>query len=246
MAASDAPDSPAPVPVPVPVSNEAVARTYDAASVAYDYLVAPLERPERLLGTVLLDLERGERVCDLGCGPGHALPRFVDCVGEEGAVFGLDAAPGMLARAARRVRRAGAADRVTLLVGDARRLPFADGSLDAVFLAETLELFADPDAERALAEIRRALGPDGRLCVTSMDLTGREDTAFVRGYEWAYRHVPGVDRLGCRPIPVAATLRRAGFRVDAVERGTRLGVWPTTVALARPSTADTPESGPGP
>lgn len=45
--------------------------------------------------------------------------------------------------------------------GDARKLPFQDGSIDAVILKDVLEHISDPQA--ALAQIARALRPGGKL-----------------------------------------------------------------------------------
>ena len=128
--------------VPVPgVSNETVVATYDRLAGVYDRIVAPFEAGTRRRVLDLLAPERGERVLDVGCGPGRAAAPLGDRVGPDGRVLALDASPGMISRTRRRCVRAGVEDRVDVLLGDARRLPVRDGSVDAALIADTLELF---------------------------------------------------------------------------------------------------------
>jgi SAM-dependent methyltransferase len=49
------------------------------------------------------------------------------------------------------------------VVGDVRRLPYRDGSFDAVYSMGTIEHFADPEV--ALHELRRVLRPGGRAVI---------------------------------------------------------------------------------
>ena len=215
------------------VPNRTIARTYDRLSWLYDHAVAPMEAPTRARALALLDARPGESVLELGCGSGQALLALARQVGPDGRVVGLDAAPGMVERSRRRLRQAGVDDRAAVVLGDARRLPL-DGPFDAVYTAETLELFSRSEARDVLAEASRVLRPEGRLCVASMDRAGHEASAFVTAYEWVYRNVPGYRRLGCRPIEVVATVEDAGFVVETVETDVRWGVWPTAIVVARP------------
>jgi demethylmenaquinone methyltransferase/2-methoxy-6-polyprenyl-1,4-benzoquinol methylase len=224
--------------LPVPVSNEAVRTTYDRWSSLYADTVARLETPSKRRALDLLDPDPGTRVLDLGCGPGLTLPDLADRVGADGAVYALDAAPGMLAEAADRVRESTLADRVSVLGGDARRLPFAAGSVDAVVAFDVLELFDRTSLSVVLGEIRRVLAPEGTLRAVTMDRADLECSRFLRGYEWAYRHAPWFARVGCRPFDVRATIREAGFRVESSERSRRIGVWPVVTVCCRPKGND--------
>ena len=92
----------------------------------------------------------GKRILDLGCGKG----RFAAHLREAGAeVVGLDLSAAMLAVATglNRVR------------ASARRLPFADGTFDAVIAIEVLEHVGAVDG--VLNEARRVLKPGGRLAI---------------------------------------------------------------------------------
>ncbi|WP_326557491.1 class I SAM-dependent methyltransferase [Micromonospora sp. NBC_01796] len=103
------------------------------------------------------DLPVGGVVVDIGCGTGRALPALRDAVGPYGVVIGLDLTPQMLTAARAHAGRA-AAD---LLLGDARNLPLADASVDAVFAAGLLTHL--PDSEAGLRELARITRPGGRL-----------------------------------------------------------------------------------
>ncbi|WP_329100802.1 class I SAM-dependent methyltransferase [Micromonospora sp. NBC_01699] len=103
------------------------------------------------------NLTTGGVVVDIGCGTGRALPALRDAVGSHGVVVGLDLTPQMLTAARTHAQRA-AAD---LLLGDARNLPLADASVDAVFAAGLLTHLPDPEA--GLGELARITRPGGRL-----------------------------------------------------------------------------------
>jgi SAM-dependent methyltransferase len=80
---------------------------------------------------------------DAGCGTGRALPALRDAVGPDGTVIALQLTPQMLAQA----RSRGWAKCADLLVlADARALPFAAGSVDAVFAAGLVNHLPDPQA----------------------------------------------------------------------------------------------------
>jgi 8-oxo-dGTP diphosphatase len=109
----------------------------------------------------LAGVTSGQRVLDVGCGPGESAFGMAERIpGLQ--VTGLDYSPTMvrLARLRRRFDRA--ARDVALTRGDAMDLPFPDGHFDAVTGHSFLYLV--PDAHRVLTEARRVLRP-GRRCV---------------------------------------------------------------------------------
>lgn len=107
-------------------------------------------------------LTHGDHVLDVACGPGNFTREFAHAVAPDGLSVGIDASPTMLARGAADNRRAGL-ENVTLIRGDATALPFADGAFDCVCCFAALHLFADPFA--AIDEMRRVLGPGGRIAI---------------------------------------------------------------------------------
>lgn len=207
------------------VSNDAVVAAYDRLATAYDWLVSPLQRGTRRRAIDLLDVVEGERVLEVGCGPGHALVAFAAEVGPTGHVVGVDAAPGMVARARRRTARSrdGPPD---VLLGDARSLPLCDTTFDVAFIEDTLELFPPDEMRTVLEELRRVLAPGGRLGVVTMERADAEADLFVRAYDWVFEHVPGYERFGCRPVYAQRAVEAAGFEVTRREHHPRAGVWP--------------------
>jgi ubiquinone/menaquinone biosynthesis C-methylase UbiE len=96
----------------------------------------------------------GERLVDIGCGPGVAALRAAS---RGATVTGVDPADVML-RAARKDDPGGS---VTWLQGTAEALPVADGSCNVAWSLSTVHHW--PDLDRALAEVRRVLTADGRF-----------------------------------------------------------------------------------
>jgi SAM-dependent methyltransferase len=97
----------------------------------------------------------GVRLLDAGCGAGL----FASLAAERGAeVHGLDAAPGLVDYARRRVPDA------EFVVGDIGKLPFADREFDAVAALNSLLYASDPPA--ALAELARVTAPAASVVLT--------------------------------------------------------------------------------
>jgi SAM-dependent methyltransferase/uncharacterized protein YbaR (Trm112 family) len=102
----------------------------------------------------------GRAFVDLGCSWGRwsiaASRRGYRVVGIDSSLDGV--------RAAQRVARQLGVE-AHFLVADARYLPFADASFDAVFSYSVLQHFAKSDVMQALEQIRRILTPGGRSLI---------------------------------------------------------------------------------
>jgi arsenite methyltransferase len=109
----------------------------------------------------LLALQPGERVLDIGSGPGFLAAEMAAEVGSGGRVDGVDVSEAMLALARRR-----GAD-VHYASGDALSLPFDPETFEAAVATQVYEYVADMPA--ALAEARRVLRPGGRLLILDTD-----------------------------------------------------------------------------
>jgi SAM-dependent methyltransferase len=106
-----------------------------------------------------LDLRPGQRVLDVGCGPG----RHARALAERGIeVVGVDLSPRFVELAAE-----GAPAGATFVVGDARRLTF-DAEFDAVIsLCQGGFGLVREDDPSVLDGIVRALRPGGRVALTA-------------------------------------------------------------------------------
>ena len=208
---------------PPPDATESIARVdrpkrdaihwYDRLSPWYGSTVARLDERPRSRGVDLLDVQPGERVHEIGPGPGTALVQFAKKVGPTGHVTGLDISSGMCGVAQETVREAGVADRVSVVRGDAERLPFRSGAFDALFASFTLELFDSPSLPVVLGECRRVLGEDGRLGVVA--LSKRDAGLATRTYERVHERLPRY--ADCRPIFARELLDESGFDVEVAE-----------------------------
>ncbi len=96
-------------------------------------------------------------VLDVGCGAGATpayLAKEVGC-----RVVAVDIREEMIALATARVERDGVADRVKLRLADARDLPFADATFDAVMVESVTSFIGDkPQAVRQFARVTRPGG----------------------------------------------------------------------------------------
>jgi arsenite methyltransferase len=138
--------------------DDDVARRLEVMYGTGDYL------RRRALVRTTLSAKAGERILDLGCGPGLYLAEILEDVGPNGSVVGVDPSHGMLAVAARNVEGKGRAE---LREADAVAIPVADDEFDGAISVQVLEYVEDVD--RALVQLYRALRPGGRLVVWDVD-----------------------------------------------------------------------------
>jgi SAM-dependent methyltransferase len=116
---------------------------------------------------LLPHLRPGQRVLDVGCGPGTITLDLAELVAP-GPVLGIDSAPTAVAAArAAGAERPGVGGRATFEVGDVFALDLPDASFDVVHAHQVLQHLADPVA--ALRELRRVLVPGGLLAVRDTD-----------------------------------------------------------------------------
>ena len=112
----------------------------------------------------LLAAQPGERVLDIGSGPGFLVASLADAVGASGAVHGIDQSAPMNAVARDLI---GTRPWARIDDGDALELPYADGAFDAAVSTQVYEYVAD--IPRALSELRRVLRLGGRALVLDTD-----------------------------------------------------------------------------
>ena len=116
---------------------------------------------DRRFAVESLHLEGARRVLDIACGPGNFTHFLSEHIPADGYVTGIDYSPPMLARA----RTDNAGLRAGYVRGDARFLPFADKTFDAVCCFGALYLVPDPLT--AAREMIRVLAPGGRIAITT-------------------------------------------------------------------------------
>lgn len=114
-----------------------------------------------------LALRPGQRVLDVGCGPGAHLGIFAEQVAPDGEVVGLDISAERLEVAAELNAHEISAERVALREGDLHELPFDGGTFDMVWTSLVLHHEDDPVA--VVRELARVVGAGARVAVMDSD-----------------------------------------------------------------------------
>jgi len=146
------------------------------------------------------------RLLDIGGGAGAATERFATGCGEI-VVLEPDRRKVVLGRTLRPTIR--------FEEGHAESLPFPDGSFDRVVSVVAFHHIEDQD--KALAEMRRVLRPDGRLVVVEMAKSHAPGT--VARSLGGLRHSEHLTFLD--PVELAATMMAHGFRTTSAQEGER-------------------------
>jgi ubiquinone/menaquinone biosynthesis C-methylase UbiE len=154
--------------------------------------VRPSNRLRNARTLELLDLRPGDRVLEVGFGPGLAIARAAE-LASGGTVVGIDHSELMLREATRRNVEAVRAGRVELLLGSADALPTFGRRFEKVFAVNVFMFWKDPVA--VLGGLREVMSPGGVIALTLQPRRRGASTRDTRAAGEA----------------MAAALRAAGF-----------------------------------
>jgi len=214
---------------------------FDAIAGRYDLLnhllSAGIDRRWRKRAIQALSLTGRERVLDLCAGTADLAISAIQAQPPAARVVGVDFADAMLRVGQEKIKQGRLSDRITLVRGDATRVPLADGAVDAVTIGFGIRNVENTAA--ACGEMHRVLAPGGRIAILEFAIPA---TSGVRTlYLWYFNHVlPRLGRLishhtsayGYLPASVGAfaspdefvtILRRHGF-VDVAAARLTFGV----------------------
>jgi demethylmenaquinone methyltransferase/2-methoxy-6-polyprenyl-1,4-benzoquinol methylase len=200
------------------LAPDAVRRMFDRIAPFYDAMnrtmTAGLDRRWRRM-TAEAVVRPGDAVLDACCGTGDLA---IAAAHAGGRVTGLDFSEPMLERARRK------APEVEWIRGDLLELPFADASFDSATVGFGVRNV--DDLQRALSELRRVLGPGGRLGILEITRPRGPLAPFYR--LWfdgvvpllgkllpggsAYTYLPASVRRFPGPAELAEMIEAAGFR----------------------------------
>jgi len=168
---------------------------------------------EDLLGRATI--RAGERVLDVGCGPGRLTLAAARAAGPTGETLGIDAAPEMVALATRKAARAGSSARFR--EGAIESLPVPDDHFDVALASMMIHHLTPELQRRGVAEVRRALAPGGRFLIV--------ETAATPGHGVGHLlAIFGLRRGNQHAEMLRALLRDAGFEAITVEPAAARGL----------------------
>ncbi|MHB1426203.1 MAG: class I SAM-dependent methyltransferase [Gemmataceae bacterium] len=145
---------------------------YDGLPGAFTAVTGFLTGHEALAGRLIrpgaFDVRGCKRILDAACGNGRYSRFLLRHADADALITSFDLSPGMLLRARARLR----GTRVSHIVADLTRLPYAAASFDSVVCGWALEHLPDP--RTGLRELARVLQPSGKLLLLSTEdtLTG--------------------------------------------------------------------------
>jgi ubiquinone/menaquinone biosynthesis C-methylase UbiE len=154
-----------------------------------------------------------DRAIDLACGPGTLTLRFARHVRW---VAGVDFTPAILSRARTSAEKEGLRN-LFVVLGDARRLPFGDRSIDIAVTSYSLHHILDP--QRVIEEMARILTRGGRAGVLDMVVPAEAQAAELRNRIEIAR-----DPSHTRAMPTSELekmFQAAGLRVIASQEDSR-------------------------
>jgi ubiquinone/menaquinone biosynthesis C-methylase UbiE len=178
--------------VPAEVYDEETVLSFDGADQYHDFIASKGDRllPRMASSLLLMNLEPGMRVLDMGCGRGeivlHAARRGAEVVGIDYSADCLRLTRRTLEVACQRDR-----GRATLRQADATALPFGAEVFERVLMLDIVEHLHDWQIGRALREAHRVLSPKGYLVLHTLP------------NRWALQYGYPLFRLLSRRLPSA-------------------------------------------
>ena len=158
-----------------------------------------------------LSICEGEKVLDIGSGPGFLAAALAEATGPSGNVVGVDISQQMVDRATSKSQHSW----LSYEIADATALPFKDSSFDVVVSTQVAEYV--PDIDTFCSEVFRVLKPKGRGLILATDWDAvcwhSEDPQRMDRVLKAFAPHCADSRL---PRTLAARLRRSGLQVDDV------------------------------
>jgi len=150
-------------------------------------------------------------VLEVAVGTGLAFAQIVRR-NPSGRNVGIDLSEGMLAKAQKRLARAGLSN-FELSTGSALSIDQQDGSFDVVLNNYMFDLLDESDWEKVIDEFYRVLKPGGKLVLVNMTAGERPGSGL---YDRIYNVSPKL-MGGCRGVRMTDSLLQYGFSVQRRE-----------------------------
>lgn len=138
--------------------------------------------PMREAAIDLLDLQPGDRVLDIGCGPGVNFERIRAEIGADGELVAIDYSPAMVRRARQRVVQHGW-ENVDVIQADATTADIGDG-FDAAIA--TLSMSVMPDIRKAVENIYGSIVAGGTFVVFDLRTVPSGSVRILNPLLWRF------------------------------------------------------------
>ena len=133
-------------------------------------------RPVRHKAVELLQLRRGDRVIDAGCGSGGSFPFLLERVGSAGEVVGIEISPGTIINTSKRIAQ-NKWKNVQVNEGDAKKVELT-GVFDGLLMFAAPDVFASEDA---LSNIFPHLRKNARVAIFGAKISQRKYGWILNG-----------------------------------------------------------------
>lgn len=164
---------------------------------------------------LLPELRVGQRLLDVGCGPGSITRGFAQRLGDSGHVTAVDTSQEVLQQAELATKDLG---NVTVQQASTYELPFDDASFDIAYAHQVLQHLSDP--VRALQEMSRVVRPGGLVAVREADYASMLGNPELPGIDlWRSVYRATCRRNGAEPDAgrhLVKWARAAGFQLESL------------------------------
>jgi len=174
--------------------KDSVQKMFDDISPKYDFLnhflSFGIDFSWRKKLVAMLSVKNPRRILDVATGTGDVAISLTTLNPEK--IVGIDISEKMLDIARRKVTEKGMQDVISFKQSDAERIPFSDGTFDAVTVAFGVRNYED--LRKGLSEMKRVLRPGGTMMI--LEFSHPSGTPFRQFYRFYSRYViPFIGKL---------------------------------------------------
>jgi len=188
------------------VDGRAMERLYSFYSPFYDFTFGAILSPGRRKAMSLLQKRHGQRVLEVGIGPGSTLGLYP----HDTNIVGIDISPKMIEKARSKATRLSNGREISLHVMDACRLDFPDASFDAVVSSYVITVVPDP--LKACNEMFRVCKPGGQILIVNHSRSDKPLRGKIEDiFSPLFVHMGFVTDLD-----VIKVVKRAGITIEGV------------------------------
>lgn len=138
--------------------------------VAYLRQVAAAFQAEKEYTYDQMEIQPGQHLLDIGCGPGVDTVPLAKLLKNGGQVTGVDIDPKMIEAADEWAAEHGVSSAITHILADVAQLPFSDNHFDAVRAERLFQVIPEEyGLKQVFPEMVRVVKPGGRIVVADTD-----------------------------------------------------------------------------